>query len=132
MAVLLAGAVAMTTIQGAPPVDLEDVGAKTEQVTGTLRHYCPPSCTVDESIRDAASTYGLSYTRLSCLARRESTYNPAAVNGRYMGLYQFDAPTWQLTPYGESSPFNAWAAAHGAAYLIARGEGSRWPPLGYC
>lgn len=96
---------------------------------------CQPRCSrvdVDRAIHDAAVTYGVSEARLSCLARRESTMNPSASNGRYAGLYQFDGPTWLLTPWTSESPYEPWPAAQGAAFLISRGQGSRWPPLAFC
>lgn len=110
----------------------EDI--KLEEIHGDLEPLpsCPPLCGVDEAIRMAASYYNVDYTRLACLARRESTFNPGAQNGIYFGLMQFDQPTWQLTPHAEYGRGNAWAAAMGAAYLISRGESRRWPPYALC
>ena len=136
MTIALAGVLAQT--QGAdlhlplcdgdvcPRLD-SDAVYKDQEVTGELEGRCPPSCTVQESIRAAAALYGIPYTRLSCLVRRESTYNPNATNGPYAGLAQFDAQTWTLTPYREYSRFNGWANIHAAAYLLSLGQGSRWP-----
>lgn len=96
--------------------------------------YTPPCSDgpICEAISDAAEEYGVSYARLECLAFRESSYNPYATNGRYSGLFQFDAPTWRITPYADASPFEPYAAAHAAAFLIARGESSRWPVWRFC
>ncbi len=115
---------------GIPQLDTDDV--KTDEVQGTLEYHCPPTCATDMAIRIAAATYGVPYTRLNCLARLESTFNPNAQNGRFYGLYQFDEPTFALTPFAQYGRSNAYASAMGAAYLIARGEGSRWPPLARC
>lgn len=112
--------------------DLGAVEVKDQEVYGALEYYCPPNCTVDVAIRLAAQRWGISEARLRCLARLESTFNPNAQNGRYLGLYQFDLTTWALTPHREYPRTNAWAAAQGAAYLISLGQGSRWPPLAYC
>lgn len=103
---------------------------KTEQVQGYLiesRRCAPSVC-----IQQAALQYGVSPTRLTCLARLESTMNPNAENGRYHGLFQFDYPTWALTPYSTQSIYDPEAASLAAAYLIARGESSRWPPFRNC
>lgn len=107
------------------PWELEPL--KSETVEGHLEFRCQTSCTVEQSIRAAAALYGVAYSRLSCLVRRESTNNPTATNGPYAGLTQFDAQTWSLTPYREFSRFNGWANVHAAAYLLSRGGGSRWP-----
>jgi len=123
MTALLIGSAAILVVAACPA---EPEATPTHVVEGASQ-ACPPMCTVDESIRIAANTYGVSYTRLNCLAFRESTWNPNARNGPYFGLMQFDMATWVLTPYHDYSPFNAWASANGAAYLISRGQGSRWP-----
>lgn len=104
--------------------DLEPV--KTEQVQGYLSE---PKCNAPSiCIQQAAAFYGVSPSRLACLAMRESTNNPNAQNGRYHGLFQFDYTTWALTPYSNQSIYNAEASAFAAAYLISRGQSDRWPP----
>lgn len=103
---------------------------KTEHVQGylsELRCATPAIC-----VRQAALHYGVSPSRLACLAHRESTTNPYADNGRYHGLFQFDYTTWALTPYSNQSIYNAEASAFAAAYLISRGDSDRWPPWRYC
>lgn len=105
---------------------------KVEEVHGYLEYV---RCnTVQCSIQRAASTYNVPLNRLTCLARRESTFNPNAVSpdGRYHGLMQFDYQTWQLTPYRTSSIYNGEASAMAAAYLISRGESRRWPVYSQC
>lgn len=110
-----------------------DLDLKTNQVDGTLQDLCPPICSIEQAISSAALNHNVSYQRLLCLARRESTFNPnASSNPPYMGLMQFDQPTWNLTPYSSYSPYNAWASANAAAYLISRGGGSRWPVWSQC
>lgn len=132
VAITLAGVLAQTGGPESIDIPLPDVDAKTDVVHGSLEYRCPPICTVDQAIRIASGTYGVSYARLSCLARLESTFNPNAQNGRYVGLFQFDEPTFRLTPFAQYGRSNAYASAMGAAHLIARGEGSRWPPLARC
>ena len=92
---------------------------------------------VAEAIASAAATYGVSEARLRCLAWRESRFWPGAYNrAGYHGLFQYDWPTWaygsRLAGFEGHSPYDAWAAAHTTALLIARGEGRRWPPLRWC
>ena len=89
------------------------------------------------AIHAAAVTYGVSEGRLRCLAWRESRFWPGAYNAAgYHGLYQFDWPTWRygarLAGLEGTSPYDPWSAAQVTALLIARGEGSRWPPLRWC
>lgn len=95
------------------------------------------SAEVAGALASASAIYGVPYARLSCLAYRESRYAPGAYNrAGYHGLMQFDWPTWsygaRLAGYAGASPYEPRAAAHVAAFLIARGEGRRWPPLRYC
>ncbi len=133
MTVACATVLLLSALQLAPTLEVPPEAAKSEEVFGTLGPPpCPPACTVDQAIHSAAMAYGVSEARLSCLARRESTMNPGAVNGQYGGLFQFNEGTFALTPYAQYGRFNAYASAQGAAFLIARGEGSRWPPLSQC
>jgi hypothetical protein len=92
---------------------------------------------VTEAISVAAAHHGVSEQRLRCLAFRESRFQPWAYNrAGYHGLYQFDWATWtygsRLAGLVGASPYDPWAAAEVTALLIARGEGSRWPPLRWC
>jgi hypothetical protein len=89
------------------------------------------------AIHEAAVTYGVPEGRLRCLAWRESRFWAGAYNAAgYHGLYQFDWPTWRygsrLAGLTDATPYDPWSAAHVTALLIARGEGSRWPPLRWC
>jgi hypothetical protein len=92
---------------------------------------------VAEAISHAAQLHGVSERRLFCLAWRESRFQPWAYNAAgYHGAFQFDWPTWaygsRLAGFEGASPYDVWAAAHVTAFLIARGEGHRWPPLRWC
>jgi hypothetical protein len=96
------------------------------------------SAEVSVAIHQAAVRYGVSEQRLRCLAYRESTFRPWAYNaaGPYHGLFQFDGPTWQegswRAGFGGASPYDPYAASMVTGYLIAAGEGWRWPPLRWC
>jgi Transglycosylase SLT domain len=93
---------------------------------------------VASAIHEAATTHGVPEARLRCLAYRESRFFPGAFNraGPYHGLFQFDWPTWRSGAWRAGwtgwSPYQPLAAAHVAAFLIAHGEGWRWPPLRWC
>lgn len=86
----------------------------------------------------AAADHGISYWTLDCITVAESTYDPYAVSPTSdYGLEQFHRPwdagsLWQQTPYAAYSPYNAWASANAAAYLIARGYGPRWSTWHLC
>lgn len=102
---------------------------------------------VEAAIWEASAVWGVPQARLRCLYRKESGFRPwADENPPYMGMAQFDASTWNyaravlrnpadpryplLPP--DASPWRARDAALASAGLIARGEGSRWPPLWGC
>ena len=119
---------------------LVGVGVSLTPTDTPVRAQSPgyPSGEVAEAIASAAWTYGVPEGRLRCLAWRESRFWPWAYNpaGPYHGIYQYDDATWsygsRLAGFAGASPYDAWAAAHTTALLIARGEGSRWPPLRWC
>lgn len=92
---------------------------------------------VAAAISGAAARHGVSEQRLRCLAFRESSWHPWAYNrAGYHGLLQFDWPTWRdgsrRAGWEGASPYDPYAAADVAAYLISIGEGWRWPPLRWC
>ena len=68
--------------------------------------------------------------RLRRLATCESTLNPTARNGRYLGLFQFGAPLWRTTPHAKFSRTDPYAAALAAAWAFKRGMASHWPLCG--
>jgi hypothetical protein len=81
---------------------------------------------------------GVNPEALRCLAQHESGHQDyPRPNGIYWGRMQFDWPTWRygsaLAGWAGYSPHDAEAAVDTAAYLIAIGQGGRWPPLRrYC
>jgi soluble lytic murein transglycosylase-like protein len=69
--------------------------------------------------------------KLDCMIRRESTWNPnaTAVRGRYVGLAQFDYPTWLETPQGQSglSRWDPYASIDAMAWGVRHLGYGRWP-----
>lgn len=86
--------------------------------------------TVDHAIALAAATYQVDRGKLRRVALCESTLNPTARNGRYLGLYQFGLPLWNGTPYRWWPRTDPYAAALAAATIIARGGAHHWPECG--
>lgn len=84
------------------------------------------SDSASRAIRLAAIAHGVSESRLRSVARCESTLNPYATNGRYVGLFQFGAPLWNQTPYRKFSRTDPYAASQAAAWAFARGWASHW------
>lgn len=85
---------------------------------------------VDHALNIAAATYGVSASRLRRVATCESTLNPNAKNGRYLGLFQFGTPLWRATPYRSFSRTDPYAAAAAAAWAFKRGMARHWPICG--
>jgi soluble lytic murein transglycosylase-like protein len=81
---------------------------------------------VSQAIRLAAVAHGVSESRLRSVARCESTFNPHATNGPYLGLFQFGAPLWNQTPYRNFSRTDPYAASQAAAWAFARGWAGHW------
>ena len=103
----------------------------------------PPPSSIDDTIRIAATQYGVSYALLSCIAWRESTGTPGLYDARAVsatedfGLFQFHRPwdadsLWQQTPYADGDPFDAETSANAAAWAISRGYGPRWSVWRLC
>jgi soluble lytic murein transglycosylase-like protein len=85
---------------------------------------------VDHAIRVGAAAYGVSPDRLRAVARCESGFNPAATNGRYVGLFQFGTTLWSTTPVATLSRTDPYAASIAAAWAFSRGMASHWPVCG--
>ena len=88
-------------------------------------------------IDGAARRWGLTPRFMRCLASRESAYRPRATSrAGAMGLYQFTARTWRANAprYGRRghSLYEAQAAAHVAAGMIAQGMVGHWPRARRC
>lgn len=85
---------------------------------------------VRRALTIAAATYGVSEAKLRRVATCESTLNPNARNGRYLGLFQFGLPLWNATPYGDFSRADPYAASLAAAWAFKRGMQRHWPVCG--
>lgn len=78
----------------------------------------------------AGATYGVSQSKLSRVSFCESGHNPGAVNGRYLGLFQFGTSLWRTTPYAAFSRADPYAASLAASWAFARGMHRHWPECG--
>ena len=67
--------------------------------------------------------------RLDCMIQGESSWNPSAVAGPYVGLAQFDYSTWLSTPPGRAglSRYDPYASIDGMAWGTQHLGWSRWP-----
>jgi len=69
--------------------------------------------------------------RLDCVIRLESEWDPnaTAVRGRYVGLAQFDYPTWLETPQGQSgsSRWDPYASIDALVWGWDHLGPRRWP-----
>jgi hypothetical protein len=69
--------------------------------------------------------------RLDCMISRESTWYAGAqgAGGRYVGLAQFDLPTWFETPQGRSgaSRYDPYASIDAMAWGVLHLGYGRWP-----
>jgi hypothetical protein len=102
----------------------------------------PPTASAQQAdilaaIDGAARRWGLTPRFLRCLAACESAFRPGVTSrAGAMGLYQFTARTLQANAprYGfrGHSPYEARAAAHVAAGMIANGLVRHWPRARSC
>lgn len=90
---------------------------RTLQLRAQLRHRWHP--TVSYALRLASAVSGVPLSDLTAVSRCESTFNPYATNGRYLGLFQL---SW--SPFG-FSPFDPIANALSAALTVRRDGGWR-------
>jgi hypothetical protein len=85
---------------------------------------------VRHAIALAAATFGVSEDKLRRVATCESTLNPAAGSGPYLGLFQFGSPLWRATPYAGFDRTDPYAAALAASWAFSRGMHRHWPVCG--
>ncbi len=87
--------------------------------------------TVPDIIYAAADRYGVDGNRMACVAWYESRFDPQAYNWRdgSMGLFQWQPRTWAWASWnagvGGSSPYEPYAAAESAAWLMSQPGGFR-------
>ena len=80
-----------------------------------------------------AAQYGVDPNVMRHIATCESGFNPLAVNGPYVGLYQFGKSSWTSNrqAIGEDTNldlrYNAEESAQTAAYVVSIGKGNLWP-----
>ena len=96
----------------------------------------PPPATpqqVNALIERFAAQYAVSSDALRYIAVCESGFNPLAVNGLYVGLYQFSSSAWikNRKLIGEDANpalrYSAEESVQTAAYIISVGKSSLWP-----
>jgi hypothetical protein len=75
------------------------------------------------------ATYPSLARRLDCMIQGESSWLPWARNGPYLGLAQFDLPTWYSTPQGASgaSRTDPIASIDAMAWGVRNLGYARWP-----
>ena len=108
----------------------------TPTVAPTPTPIPPPPVTSEQIhgfIERFAGQYGVDPNVLRHIAVCESGFNPLAVNGPYVGLYQFSVSAWQNNRalFGEDPDpalrYDAEESAQTAAYLLSIGKGYLWP-----
>ena len=80
-----------------------------------------------------SAQYGVDPNVMRHIAVCESGFNPLAINGPYIGLYQFGKSGWisNRQALGENTDtdlrLSAEESVQTAAYIISIGKGSLWP-----
>ena len=83
--------------------------------------------TVDHAIALASYAYDIPLQDMRTVAACESTFNPYAQNGRYLGLYQFGLPLWSGLAFRNFARTDPYAAALAAAkYVRDHGHWNPW------
>jgi soluble lytic murein transglycosylase-like protein len=92
-----------------------------------------PSAEVNKHIERFSAQFGIDNNVLRHVAVCESGFRSNAINGPYVGLFQFGSTTWVniRKEIGEDpNPqlrFSAKDAVQTAAYAISKGKGRLWP-----
>lgn len=106
--------------------------AQRRRLTREVRHLRSDverrfAATSTSAIRVACAAYRVSCSDLFRVARCESSLDPFATNGRYLGLFQLGPSHLSDPVIQATSPFNPYAnAIHTARYVAAHGWGSQW------
>lgn len=93
----------------------------------------PPPAEINALIDRFSGQYAVDPNVMRHIAICESGFNPLAVNGPYVGLYQFEKITWRnlREEIGEDIRadlrFSAEESAQTAAYAISKGKRGIWP-----
>jgi len=125
MAVLLAAVMLVSQA-----IDVTPVGDQVETVIETVETDEP--VVVKLTPREYLyAAYPAIARRLDCMIRGESTWYAAAsgAGGRYIGLAQFDRPTWAETPQGKAgaSRTDPYASIDAMAWGVRNLGYGRWP-----
>lgn len=144
MAVLLAAALAVGTMQSVEDAIFEVLAAEAQvpveelrgavnstgappliylRNTGELPSPEPPAAPLNRAVEN----------RLDCISWFESRHTPSATNpsSKAAGQYQFLWSTWNGTPQGRAglSPYDPVAAREAARWMIAQGRVREWVPV---
>lgn len=127
MAIVLAGL--MLALQVSTDTEpLEVVGVYEEPEVAEVEEAPAEPLT---PLRYLYASYPHMARRLDCMIRLESTWNPSAsgYRGTYIGLAQFDLPTWLSTPTGRSgaSRYDPYASIDAMAWGVEHLGYGRWP-----
>ena len=104
--------------------------------TPTPTMILPPPVSPQEIhafIERFSAQYGVDPNVMRHIAVCESGFNPLAINGPYIGLYQFGKSSWTSNrqALGEDIDtdlrLSAEESVQTAAYIISIGKGSLWP-----
>lgn len=111
------------------------VGALSFCLGVTWAHGClragAQSAEVATALRHAAAEYGVSESWLRRVSWCESRWTPGITSrGGHAGLFQFAPATYRWMAaragYAGTSPYDAWSAAHVAAWAFSRGYAGHW------
>ena len=83
--------------------------------------------TVDHALALASYAYDVPLQDMRTVAACESTFNPYAKNGQYLGLYQFGLPLWSGLAFRNFARTDPYAAALATAkYVRDHGHWNPW------
>lgn len=80
-----------------------------------------------------AGQYGVDPNVIRYMALCESGFNSSATQGKYIGLFQFDATSWKNIRKQMGEPtdpylrYSAEESVQTACYAISKGKGRMWP-----
>lgn len=81
---------------------------------------------VDHAIHLAAKAFGIPLQDMRNVAKCESTFNPYAKNGKYLGLFQAGPAFWAATPFTAFDRTDPYANALATAMVVAREGWGQW------
>lgn len=134
-AVIGAGACLLVGTASAQPATMEqrlrDQLRKERVTTESLRtelraarNQVKPS--VDHAIHLASKAFGVPLKDMRTVAKCESTFNPYARNGKYLGLFQAGPAFWAATPFTAFDRTDPYANALATAMVVASEGWGQW------